>query len=101
MDEVLSVLSLAKKAGKAVSGEFSVMESVKARKAKMVLLASDSSFNTKKRFHDKCLYRSIPVVEYGQKESIGRALGENERSSVAIEDDNFRKLLLNKLNLGE
>ncbi|MBR4769235.1 MAG: ribosomal L7Ae/L30e/S12e/Gadd45 family protein [Lachnospiraceae bacterium] len=101
MDEVLSVLSLAKKAGKAVSGSFSVMETVKARKAKIVIVSKDASDNTKKLFHDKCAYRSIQIVEYGLMDDLGRAVGESKRTVAALTDENLKKLLLNKLNHGE
>ena len=47
-DKVLSMLGLAAKAGKVVSGEFSTEKAIKARKAYIVMVAEDASDNTKR-----------------------------------------------------
>ena len=49
-NKVLSLVGLATKAGKIVSGEFSTEKSVKSGKGFVVLLAEDASDNTKKNF---------------------------------------------------
>lgn len=94
--EVYGILSLAAKAGKLVSGEFSVKEAVLKEKAKLVILAEDSSANTKKLFHDKASFRSIPVLELGTKKMLGKALGKEERSSIAVLDEGFKGIILKK-----
>ena len=49
-----------------------------------------SCVNTHKRlFKDKCLYRSIPCVEWGTKEQIGQILGKEIRAVVCITDKGF------------
>ena len=55
-DRALSMLSLAAKAGKVASGEFSVEKAVKSRKAYLVLVADDASENTKKLFRNMCSF---------------------------------------------
>ena len=47
-DRVLSMLGLAAKSGNVVSGEFSTEKAVKTGKAFLVIVADDSSDNTKK-----------------------------------------------------
>jgi len=47
-DKILNFLGLAARAGKVVSGEFSVEKLIKANKAKLVLVALDASDPTKK-----------------------------------------------------
>ncbi len=88
-NRVYSMLSLAKKAGKAKSGEFQALEAVEKRKAKLLILADDASDNTKKRFSDKCDHRSIPRCEFGTREGLGKVTGTGERSVVAITDTGF------------
>ena len=95
-NEILSILSLAMKGGKAVSGEFQVMEAVKKKKACLVILAEDASDNTKKLFSDKAGFRDIPVITLGTKEILGRAIGKKDRSNVAILDPGFTSLILKK-----
>ena len=49
-NKALSMLSLATKAGKTVTGEFSTEKAVKEGKAYLVVVAQDASDNTKKKF---------------------------------------------------
>ena len=88
-DPVLSMISLAMKAGAVASGEMKAEQSVRAGRAKLVILAGDASDNTKKKFMDKCNYRGIRYEIFGNKDELGRLIGKNERSVVAITDDDF------------
>lgn len=92
-DKRLNMLSIAMKAGKVVSGEDMTLESIKARRAYLVIIAADASDNTKKLFYDKCSYYKIPITEYGTKSELGWAIGKAERSSVAIEDKGLAEVL--------
>ena len=58
-NKALSLLGLATKAGKTVSGEFSTEKSVKSGKGYVVLVAGDSSDNTKKKFRNMCIIRCL------------------------------------------
>lgn len=83
------MLGLAEKAGKMVSGEFSVEKAIKNRKACLVILATDASENTRKHFSDMCSYRSIPYYIYGTKEELAHAIGKEMRVSLAVTDAGF------------
>ena len=54
-DKVLSLISLATKAGRCASGEFMTESEVKSGRATLVVVAEDASDNTKKKFQDICL----------------------------------------------
>ncbi len=95
-DKVLSLLGLSVKAGKAVSGEFSVEEAVKRHKAKAVVIASDASGNTQKKFKDKCSFYNVPVFIYGTRESLGHAMGKGDRAVAAVVDKGFATSLLSE-----
>ena len=84
MDKILSYVGLALRGRNCVSGEFSVEQAVKEKKAFLVIIASDASDNTKKKFQDMCGDRQIPVLIYAQKASLGQALGQEERAVAAI-----------------
>ena len=92
-DRVLSLLGLAVKAGKVVSGEFSTENSVKTHKAKIVIIAEDASDNTKKKFRDKCKFYNVPCFLYGTKNTLGHAMGKQDRACAAVEDRGFAKKL--------
>lgn len=93
----MSLLSLAQKAGKLKSGEFQTTEAVKGKKAFLVLVAADASDNTKKEFRNMCNYYETPYYEFSTKENLGRAIGKEERSSIAVLDEGFSKSLIKNL----
>jgi ribosomal protein L7Ae-like RNA K-turn-binding protein len=93
-NKVLSLVGLATKAGKTVSGEFSTEKSVKSGNAYLVLIADDSSGNTKKKFQNMCTFYEVPIYFLSDKESIGRAMGKEFRASLAIQDENFAKAII-------
>jgi len=92
---MLSLLGLAKRAGKIQSGAFLAEKSVRSGSAHLVIVASDASGNTKKKFTDKCGYRHIPVcISTVDMETIGAGIGEGPRSVVSIDDAGFAKTLM-------
>ena len=86
-DPVLSMLGLAAKAGKIVSGEFATEQAIKADKACLVVIAKDASDNTTKKFMDACTYHHLPVISYADKDSLGSCIGKDYRSSLAVGDE--------------
>lgn len=100
-NKVLSFLGLSMKAGKLLSGEFSVEQAVKANKAFIVIVAEDASENTKKLFRDKCTFYNIPEYEYGTKEQLGRAIGKEIRASVAVTDSGLANKIEQELKTME
>ena len=85
-NRVLSLIGLATKAGKTVSGEFSTEKSVKTGKGLLVIVAEDASENTKKKFRNMCEYYKVPFYLYGTKAELGAAMGKEFRASLAITD---------------
>lgn len=98
-DKVLSMLSIAAKAGRIASGEFMTEQKVKDGCACLVIVAEDASFNTKKNFHDMCTYYKVPILDYGSKEGLGHAIGKELRASVAVLDSGFADSIMKKSKL--
>jgi ribosomal protein L7Ae-like RNA K-turn-binding protein len=98
-DKAFGYLGLAAKAGKVFSGEFQTEEAIKRGKAKVVVLATDASENTKKHFKDMCEYRKIPYVELTEKEELGRRIGRSFRASLAITDQGLADAFLKALDI--
>lgn len=96
-DKVLSMIGMAMRAGKVVSGEFAVEKAVKSNKAHLVIVASDSSDNSKKNYDDMCKFYHTELIYYGTKETLGGAIGKEYRASVAILDSNFAGAVKKKL----
>lgn len=100
-DKVLQLLSLAQRAGKVSSGEFSAETAIKEGKAALVIVAKDSSNRTKKHFSDMCAYRDIPYREYGNKDSLGHYIGKEMRASLSVNDEGFSNKILSEMLLNE
>ena len=96
-DKILSLLGLATKSGRVVSGEFMVEKLVKARNAKLVIVATDASDTSKKSYNDMCSFYHVPIYFYGTKESLGHSIGKEMRASVAVMDEGFAKSIEKKL----
>ena len=58
-DKILSLIGLATKAGRCVSGEFMTERETKCGRATLVIVAEDSSDNTKKKFRDMCEFYKV------------------------------------------
>lgn len=96
-DKLLSLISLATKAGKTASGEFCTEKEVKSGRAKLVIVAADASENTKKKFRNMCDYYQVPVFFYGDKNTLGHAMGKEFRASLAVVDEGFAKGIIRQL----
>ncbi len=98
-NKLLSMLGLCTKAGKLKSGEFQTESSVKSGEAFLVIVAGDASDNTKKKFNDMCTFYETPIIEYGLKEEIAKAIGKDVRAMLAVCDEGFAKSILKIYNM--
>ena len=97
-NKVLALLGLAMKAGKLVSGEFSVEKSLKEGSAFLVIIAEESSNNTKKNFRNMCTYYQVPIYFFSSKSELGHAIGKEYRASLAVLDEGFAKAIEKQVN---
>lgn len=89
----MSLLGLANRARKVISGEELVIKEVRNGKAKIVILSQDASDNTRKKISDKCRYYKVPLVSVDNRYSLGQAIGKEARVVVALADNGFAKKL--------
>lgn len=90
-NKLLSLLGLAMKGRNLASGEVQTLNAVKDGTAMLVIVAADASENTTKLFTDKGAFYEVPVYAYGTKEELGRAIGKDLRSSLAVCDEGLAK----------
>ena len=100
-NEILSLLGLAMKARKCVSGEFTVEKTVKDHKAKLVVIATDTSQASKKSYKDMCAYYHVPIIEEGTKEELGHCIGKEFRAALALTDSGFAESIMKKVTQRE
>ena len=88
-NKFLGMLGLAKRAGKVQTGEDICSKAVKSGVSKLIIVACDASDNTKKKFQDMCEFYKVPIYFYGDKDTLGHAMGKEFRASLAILDEGF------------
>ncbi len=94
---VLSMLGLAARGRNVVSGELQTLNAVKDGSAMLVIVAEDASENTRKMFSDKCSFYEVPLRMYGSREALGRAIGKEMRSSLAVIDAGLAQSIMGYL----
>ncbi len=84
-NKFMSLMGICQKAGRLVSGEFACENAVKAKKAKLIIIAEDASENTKKKFGNSASsYKCRNLICAESKEELGKVIGRGARSVVAI-----------------
>ena len=96
-NKVLSMLGLAARGRNVVSGELQTLNAVKDGSAMLVIVAADASENTRKLFSDKCSFYEVPLRMYGSREALGRAIGKEMRSSLAVIDAGLAQSIMGYL----
>lgn len=90
-ERLFNAVGLARKAGKCVSGDQAVEKSVRALRARLVLLDEDASENTRSRYRTMCEGRGIPWITL---ERLGEAIGSPARRIAAVTDENFQRMIM-------
>ncbi len=84
------MINFAIRAGKYSLGE-SAVAGAKKGKAKLVLIAKDTSDSNKKRWIDKFTYCKVPYVIYGTKEELGLLFHKKAVAVISINEVNIAK----------
>ena len=98
MEHVLSMIGLAKKAGRLEVGEEPVGAAARAKKARIILVASDaapSSFRRAQSFAEAG--SSILLTIPADKDRLGSCLGRTSVAMVAVTDIGFADAIVKKL----
>ena len=98
--KTLNLIGLCRKAGKITFGTTMVEDSIKSHKAKLVIMAVDSSEKSKKNMNLICDNYNVPFYEYSTIEDISKYIGERNKSVIGITDINFAKELIKRLEEG-
>jgi ribosomal protein L7Ae-like RNA K-turn-binding protein len=94
----MSLLGLANRARKIISGEELSVKEIRSGKAKLILLSADASPNTTKKITDKCHSYQVPLKIVEDRFVLGKAIGKEARVVVAVLDNGFAKKLVTLLD---
>ncbi|NEU29333.1 YlxQ family RNA-binding protein [bacterium LRH843] len=87
----ISLLGLAARARKLVTGEELVLKEVRRNSVCLLLLSTDAAEQTKKKVLDKCSHYNVPVRIVSDRQTLGHAIGKEERVVIGILDEGFAK----------
>ncbi len=89
MNKIFGLLGLATNAGKIVFGDSAVSKAVLCKKAKLVILACDCGKNISQKIIKISEENGVKWAEFSDKESIGKAVGKDDKAVIAITDTGF------------
>lgn len=96
---ILSLVGLAKKAGRLEIGEEPVGASARARQARLILVASDAADNSRRRASHFAEAGKIPWVDLPfSKSELGRIVGRSSCAMSAVTDAGFAAAIADKLS---
>ena len=78
--KIISLLGLAQKAGKVISGDNTCR--AKFTNIKLIILSEDCSDDTRKFFQYRCEKEQKPILTIGSRIDLGMALGKSPRTVV-------------------
>lgn len=98
---IYGLLGLARRAGKISFGTESSEDTIKRGKAKLVLIAKDSSDRTKKNFEQLASIKNVPIRITGTIEELSQSIGQINKAVVVIKDENFAREIKKRIDGGE
>lgn len=86
---VLERLSLARRAGGIAAGIEPVRRALRLDTALFVCVSKDAAQGTRHQFEENCRRKTIPLCEYFDGSELGRAVGEDFVSALAVTKEPF------------
>ncbi len=88
-EKFFRMLGLAARMRGIAFGEGAVKDSIKSGKAKLVIVASDASENTKKKFRNSCEFYAAKIIETSDRFTLGRYTGREFAVVMAVTDSSI------------
>lgn len=90
----LSLLGLARKAGKLAPGENQATSAMRRDEVFLLVLAEDAGPSLYRKYHLWAQDQNVPLVRKGTKAGLGQAIGMGPHAVVAITDEGFGERIL-------
>lgn len=99
MDKALNFLGLCKKAGKLLTGEDGVSGAARSGEATLIMTASDTASNTKKKALNLSEWNRTPHIQLPwDKDTLGELLDKRVCAILALTDKGLAAAFLKKLS---
>lgn len=93
-NKIYGLLGICAKSGNIVSGADVTIETIKKKKAKVVIVAQDCSDKTIKNIKYICDKNNVPICIFGNIENISKSIGKCNRGIVGIKNENLAKEII-------
>ena len=94
MNKMAGLLGIAKRAGKTVSGAYSIEKALASKGAvKLLIIAADASESTKRSLMKAAELQNVPTGFALTKAELGRSIGRDYSAALSILDAGFGKAL--------
>lgn len=100
-NKVNGLLGLAARAGKIICGTDAVKEAILKKKVYIVILAEDSSLNTREKFLKLSNENKIKIFIHGNIDENSRAIGKKNKAVIGVKDKNFSEAIAGMINGGD
>lgn len=94
INKIYSMIGLSMKAGKIAFGTDMCEEKIKKKSASLIIIAEDTSDNTKDKFIKLSNLYNINIVIFGEIDLLSRSIGKVNKGVFAILDDGFANKIL-------
>ena len=98
MNKVCTYLGFAKKSGNLLMGGETCLLNMKKGKVKLLIITEDCAENSKKKLVNCAVKYNVPYRIFGETDVLSHAAGNPGRTSFAIVDDNFAKVLIENID---
>ena len=71
------------------TGEETAERLLQKEEAQLLIIASDASENTKKKFVNKCFFYQKPVRVFGERAVLSKCVGKSNRTVYVVTDSGF------------
>ena len=99
-NKVERLIGLCMKSGNITFGMDATINQIRLHKSKLVIVAKDSSMNTKNKIKNMCEFENIPIIEFGTIEKNSKAIGRVNKAIISIDNSNFANAIQNIITSG-
>lgn len=93
-DSIYKMLGLSVRAGGVAFGEGAAKDSLRANTSSLIVVSSDASENTKKKFRQSSDFYHTPYFEFGDRYSLGKACGREFAVVISITNESLGNRLV-------
>lgn len=98
MNNVLSLLGFARKAGHLVPGETLCEQGVKSKKISLLIIAEDMNESTRDRMMRLCESEGVAYRVFSNKASLSNAIGKDNYGLFGVTNKKFSRALIEKID---